>query len=359
MNQVPRSITRQALRGTMMQARRSIMTPALPGTRTQALPGTTKPALRSTRSTIRENRIVLVQRVDLLIKRRSSHHLCDMVLRVDRPTKSPLYWTIGPRRRRTYPHRPVNMFLLTDLTLPWRPPASTERSRGEYSQPPRSHAQYHSPSHTTQHMTSRDHVQPLIHTVSRRRHAETYYIIPSNRPVIFKDEHGKEITRVGDFSGRKRSRRKHPLIIQDEFGRELYRTGDMHDDHYGKSFGHDYQRHHERFDGSDHSSRTSAYSPGPPEDADSYGLPIKLIDQWGRPISPRVETVRRHGSQSSSSRSGRPSVPPNVILIDDFGNQIPIQVQPTRTDAGRYQSSAPQVYGQHPQMMSSRDAQTF
>ncbi|KZT24434.1 hypothetical protein NEOLEDRAFT_416005 [Neolentinus lepideus HHB14362 ss-1] len=105
-----------------------------------------------------------------------------------------------------------------------RAPTGMEGARGEFARQPRRQAQYNqTPGHTTQHVPSREYVQPLIHTVSRRRSAETYYIIPNNKPVIFKDERGNEIARVGDFSGRRRSRRKHPLIIQDEYGRELYR----------------------------------------------------------------------------------------------------------------------------------------
>jgi len=55
-----------------------------------------------------------------------------------------------------------------------------------------------------------------------------YYIIPGGMNVIFQDEHGNEITRVGDFSGRSRPLRPGPFVVQDEHGRELYRY-DNHD----------------------------------------------------------------------------------------------------------------------------------
>ncbi|KAG9317553.1 hypothetical protein JVU11DRAFT_1759 [Chiua virens] len=55
-----------------------------------------------------------------------------------------------------------------------------------------------------------------------------YYIIPGGMNVIFQDEHGNEITRVGDFSGRTRPLRPGPFVVQDEHGRELYRY-DGHD----------------------------------------------------------------------------------------------------------------------------------
>ncbi|KZT12715.1 uncharacterized protein LAESUDRAFT_12664 [Laetiporus sulphureus 93-53] len=53
---------------------------------------------------------------------------------------------------------------------------------------------------------------------------DTYYIIPGGAPVIFEDEEGNEITRVGDFSGNYRPpRNPRPVIVQDEYGREICR----------------------------------------------------------------------------------------------------------------------------------------
>ncbi|EPQ59300.1 hypothetical protein GLOTRDRAFT_125606 [Gloeophyllum trabeum ATCC 11539] len=91
----------------------------------------------------------------------------------------------------------------------------------------------------------REYTQPAVHTISHsgsRRRGETYYIIPGNKPVIFKDQRGNEIARVGDFSGKTRSRRRHPIIVQDEYGHELYRSGDV-DDPYGRSRDHGNHRY--------------------------------------------------------------------------------------------------------------------
>ncbi|KIK98759.1 hypothetical protein PAXRUDRAFT_646679 [Paxillus rubicundulus Ve08.2h10] len=58
------------------------------------------------------------------------------------------------------------------------------------------------------------------------RSGPIYYIIPGGMDVIFQDEHGNEITRVGDFSGRPRPSRPGPFVVQNEFGKELYRYDD-------------------------------------------------------------------------------------------------------------------------------------
>ncbi|KAI6047267.1 hypothetical protein EDC04DRAFT_2887074 [Pisolithus marmoratus] len=50
-----------------------------------------------------------------------------------------------------------------------------------------------------------------------------YYIVPGGMRVIFQDEAGREIDRVGDFSGRRRPVPPAPFVVQDESGRELYR----------------------------------------------------------------------------------------------------------------------------------------
>ncbi|KAF8450424.1 hypothetical protein L210DRAFT_3520488 [Boletus edulis BED1] len=70
------------------------------------------------------------------------------------------------------------------------------------------------------------------HDISFDRHSRSggyeqegplYYIIPGGMNVIFQDEYGNEITRVGDFSGRTRPTRPGPFVVQDEYGKELYR----------------------------------------------------------------------------------------------------------------------------------------
>lgn len=52
-------------------------------------------------------------------------------------------------------------------------------------------------------------------------HGPIYYIIPGGVSVIFQDEYGNEVARVGDFSGRPASRPA-PFVVQDKYGRELY-----------------------------------------------------------------------------------------------------------------------------------------
>ncbi|KAJ6599147.1 hypothetical protein DFH09DRAFT_26818 [Mycena vulgaris] len=76
----------------------------------------------------------------------------------------------------------------------------------------------------------------------------TYYIIPGGMNVVFQDEDGNEITRVGDFSARRR--RISPIIVQDEYGHELYRTSDIEGSSRSKM--------HPRDEPSRHKSRRAA-----------------------------------------------------------------------------------------------------
>ncbi|KAH9843810.1 uncharacterized protein C8Q71DRAFT_14303 [Rhodofomes roseus] len=68
---------------------------------------------------------------------------------------------------------------------------------------------------------------PVVVVVQRGAYGEkdTYYIIPGGQPVIFEDDYGSEITRVGDFSGYYRPQPPHPVIVEDEYGREICRVG--------------------------------------------------------------------------------------------------------------------------------------
>ncbi|KAL6299101.1 hypothetical protein BKA93DRAFT_830148 [Sparassis latifolia] len=68
---------------------------------------------------------------------------------------------------------------------------------------------------------------PVTVVVEHGRHGEkdTYYIIPDGAPVIFKDEDGNELTRLGDFSGNYKPAPIRPVIIQDQYGREICRAG--------------------------------------------------------------------------------------------------------------------------------------
>jgi hypothetical protein len=130
----------------------------------------------------------------------------------------------------------------------WRAPSDTSLAQSEshrdstrrgrepgrsarYAEHPDSYPRHRDESLQISPVTSRQlYSQHEIQSTSADR--DTYYIIPPGMDVIFQDEAGNEITRVGDF-GRKSQRRSHrpaPIIIQDEYGREIYRTGDF-DEH--------------------------------------------------------------------------------------------------------------------------------
>ncbi|OBZ71796.1 hypothetical protein A0H81_08293 [Grifola frondosa] len=74
---------------------------------------------------------------------------------------------------------------------------------------------------------SQDEEYPVIVVVEHGKNGkkDKYYIIPGGAPVIFEDEDGNELTRVGDFSGNYRPRRPRPVIVQDQYGREICRAG--------------------------------------------------------------------------------------------------------------------------------------
>lgn len=57
------------------------------------------------------------------------------------------------------------------------------------------------------------------------RHGPIYYVIPGGVSVIFQDEYGNEVGRVGDFSGRP-APRSAPFVVQDKHGHELYSYDD-------------------------------------------------------------------------------------------------------------------------------------
>jgi hypothetical protein len=120
---------------------------------------------------------------------------------------------------------------------------------------------------------------------------DTYYIIPAGTNVIFQDEHGNEIKRVGDFSGR-RSKRRHretPLIVQDEYGREIYRTPGYGSSSYGKA-------------------------------------------------SSRVSYMDHYGSSQGSETFQSPPGFPNVVLIERDGRQIPLTNSGSTSSGGSHYS---------------------
>ncbi|KAI0049617.1 hypothetical protein FA95DRAFT_838082 [Auriscalpium vulgare] len=61
----------------------------------------------------------------------------------------------------------------------------------------------------------------------------TFYIVPPGMNVVFQDEQGHELTRVGDFTGNIAPMpfREEPIVLQDEDGHVVYKTGsEMSDD---------------------------------------------------------------------------------------------------------------------------------
>ncbi|KAI9063359.1 hypothetical protein FKP32DRAFT_1611813 [Trametes sanguinea] len=102
---------------------------------------------------------------------------------------------------------------------------------------------------------------PVVVVVEHGKHGkrDKYYIIPGGAPVIFEDENGNELTRVGDFSGRYQPpSRPRPVIVQDQYGREICRAGFSNDDHI--SVGSDNHSHHTSRSGRGHHSSSHRYA---------------------------------------------------------------------------------------------------
>ncbi|OJA16999.1 hypothetical protein AZE42_00581 [Rhizopogon vesiculosus] len=56
-----------------------------------------------------------------------------------------------------------------------------------------------------------------------------YYIIPGGMSVIFQDEYGNEVARVGDFNNGRPAQRPAPYVAQDNHGRDLHSYGGDHE----------------------------------------------------------------------------------------------------------------------------------
>ncbi|TFK43615.1 hypothetical protein BDQ12DRAFT_675277 [Crucibulum laeve] len=125
------------------------------------------------------------------------------------------------------------------------------------------------------------------------------YIVPAGMNVIFQDEDGNEITRVGDFDshGRpRRSRRSSPIVVQDEFGNELYRsessshTTGSQEDMYGKE--HSGRRHQKH---SHHRQRANTLQGGTyNRPAHTANTKIIYIDRDGRQIPMAGSQAAKH-----------------------------------------------------------------
>ncbi|PIL36739.1 hypothetical protein GSI_00428 [Ganoderma sinense ZZ0214-1] len=141
----------------------------------------------------------------------------------------------------------------------------------------------------------RDEEPPVVVVVEHGKNGkkDKYYIIPAGAPVIFEDESGNELTRVGDFSGHYRPpRRTRPVIVQDQYGREICRAGFNNDDQIsmGRSSVDGYSYHSES--GRSHHRGRSSHR------------------------TPHRHEPREHGSHQGSSHSSRPSTAPDSYLRD-------------------------------------------
>ncbi|KAH7922459.1 hypothetical protein BV22DRAFT_656774 [Leucogyrophana mollusca] len=136
-----------------------------------------------------------------------------------------------------------------------------------------------------------------------------YYIIPGGVNVIFQDERGHEITRVGDFNRRQPSRPA-PFVVQDAQGQEIYR----------------YDSSHSREGPYRHSEpqivRIDAYQSDRPRYARSYSSQSTRSDSYRRRHDhhsyrdfDRSESYAPHGSERSRS-SHRSYSHSNMVSVD-------------------------------------------
>ncbi|KAI0637776.1 hypothetical protein C8Q77DRAFT_1153492 [Trametes polyzona] len=183
-----------------------------------------------------------------------------------------------------------------------------ERER-ERSAPPRSYRDH--PAYWEEPLEPSED-PPVVVVVEHGRHGkkDKYYIIPGGAPVIFEDERGNELTRVGDFSGRyKPPRRPRPVIVQDQYGNEICRAGFSSDDHISVGSRDNYSHH------TGGSSRS---------------------DRRGRTTQHRGED-RGHGSHHGSSHSSRRNAPDSYHYDSHY--------QPSRPrEASRSPRQNPEVY---------------
>lgn len=221
---------------------------------------------------------------------------------------------------------------------------------------------------------------PYVLVVAPGHHGkkDTYYVVPGGAPVIFEDENGNELTRVGDFSGRYRPRPQRPVIIQDEFGNEIYRmgfdgrdsydSGSESDDMYYNASGHrkhrDVGHHHSRdriaYDGGSHhgSSRHAERGRGRYDDRyDDYRSHSTSSRTRNTPnviyVEPSVnggnsghDSIRssgrsshRHHERHREGERGRSYGSP-VINLDEVRRQTPGAGSPASSGARSYHSSS-------------------
>ncbi|KAI0771470.1 hypothetical protein BD413DRAFT_54401 [Trametes elegans] len=195
----------------------------------------------------------------------------------------------------------------------------------ERSAPPRAHRDH--PAYWEEPLDPREE-PPVVVVVEHGKHGkkDKYYIIPGGAPVIFEDEDGNELTRVGDFSGRyKPPRRPRPVIVQDQYGREICRAGFSNDDQISVGSRDNYSHHSSRSAPADLRGRSThqpherrARTPhhqSPPSSSHRYASPDSYMnDPHYQPSRPRAGTRSSRDDpqayyvdprQDRSARSGR------------------------------------------------------
>ncbi|KAI0698928.1 hypothetical protein BC835DRAFT_1412939 [Cytidiella melzeri] len=265
---------------------------------------------------------------------------------------------VGSRSRRAHEKRPE----YRQGDEPERPRYRSDQ-RNEYRPRPRRNS---SASSRSSGDDDRQEYPPCVVVVERGRHGkkDTYYIIPGGAPVIFEDDKGNELTRVGDFTGRYRPRPQRPVIIEDSRGQEIGRLGfddessldypyrnhsSSHEDLQDRSKGYDYgrkysshrdrdhadsSRSHRSYDNSSrHSSKHASreeYRHEPPR-----GRPPPSTSNANVVYVPYTSSSRSSGSvrtpsprsgkssrrEYEPSRSSHRSHSSNVIHLDQFDRQ--------------------------------------
>ncbi|KAI0723418.1 hypothetical protein C8Q76DRAFT_394810 [Earliella scabrosa] len=183
-------------------------------------------------------------------------------------------------------------------SYPPREHATHRRRDRERSAPPRVKPSRDHPAYWDKPLDPEEE-PPVVVVVEHGKNGkkDKYYIIPGGAPVIFEDEDGNELTRVGDFSGRYRPpRRPRPVIVQDQYGREICRGGFSHDDHISVgSRSLDEYSYHSESGRSHHRGRTAHRSPHESSEREHVIHPGSHHSSRHSP---------NHGSSSHSSSRG-------------------------------------------------------
>ncbi|OCH93592.1 hypothetical protein OBBRIDRAFT_832525 [Obba rivulosa] len=206
---------------------------------------------------------------------------------------------------------------------------------------------------------------PAVVVVEKGRHGkkDTYYIIPGGVPVVFEDEEGNELTRVGDFSGNYRPTKPRPIIVEDSHGREIFRTG--FDDNQSSSSRSRYDDEYYRRE--EHSSRRSRPTRHEYRDYDERSSDYSGSREKSSRRYDDYEGDRRHRSSPRQYDGAYESYDgPNVVYIDPLGGRSPGSVPiPSRSTSPKhihlhsgdvYSSKQEGQYYTKPRSHDSRDS---